>query len=437
MAKTDSKRAKGSGCLVKRGDIYMARWVKDGQVYTRTTGLSDKKKAKDKLAEFVAPFRMGDEAAVIETMTAKLGGVKAQIQRIEDAKPSTTIHDGWETYLKQATKPDSGEVTLAQYQSWYKAFVKWLTTAYPEATELRHVSQGIADEYCGHLSNQVAPTTYNRHVNALTLIWRVLNKIAKIAVNPWEEITRKKFVAHSRRELTVEELIRIIQAAQGEMKMLIAFGIYTGLRLGDCACIRWDNIDMVKHIISVIPAKTARRTKKRVTVPIHQMLFQLLDEIPNEKRRGFVLPTCEARYHQFNAALAKDVAKLFQSVGIQTQTEATETERGRPDAGFHSLRHTFVSLCAAGGVPQSVVQSLVGHGSPAMTAHYTHIGVDTARTAIAALPDVSGGGEPKESNASAEIELDAFLEKLEKLTKDDLKRLIKKAQEIEKTKNPL
>jgi len=428
MARTDSKRAKGTGCLVKRGDIYMARWVVDGKTYTRTTGMSDKQKAKDKLAEFVAPFRMGAEEKVLEILTAQLGGVKAKIEKVNDDKEATKLLDGWKTYLKQATRPDSGEVTLAQYQSWYKAFVDWVSKKYPESTELRHVSQSIADEYCGHLLGEVAPTTYNRHINALTLVWRVLGKTARISVNPWKEITRKKFVAHSRRELTIEELNRIVQAAQGEMKMLIAFGIYTGLRLGDCACIRWDNIDMVKHIISLIPAKTSRRTKSRVIVPIHPTLFQMLDETPHEKRRGFVLPKCEQRYNQYNAALAKDVAKLFQSVGIQTQTEATETERGRPDAGFHSLRHTFVSLCAAGGVPQSVVQSLIGHGSPAMTQHYTHIGVETARTAIASLPDVSGKEMLLIGKLPSVSDLEPILSQMEHLSKEDLKKLIKEAK---------
>jgi len=49
------------------------------------------------------------------------------------------------------------------------------------------------------------------------------------------------------------------------------------------------------------------------------------------------------------------------------------------EVGFHSLRHTYVSLHAERGTPQSVVQAIVGHGSPAMTAHYTHIGEETAR----------------------------------------------------------
>ncbi len=37
------------------------------------------------------------------------------------------------------------------------------------------------------------------------------------------------------------------------------------------------------------------------------------------------------------------------------------------------MRYTFVSVCAKAGVPAILVQSIVGHGNPAMTAHYTRL----------------------------------------------------------------
>lgn len=41
--------------------------------------------------------------------------------------------------------------------------------------------------------------------------------------------------------------------------------------------------------------------------------------------------------------------------------------------GFHSLRHSFVSLCAKAKTPLHVVQKLVGHGSPLLTSDvYLH-----------------------------------------------------------------
>ena len=62
--------------------------------------------------------------------------------------------------------------------------------------------------------------------------------------------------------------------------------------------------------------------------------------------------------------------------------------------GFHSLRHSFVSLCAANRVPQVAIMELVGHGSPAMTALYSHAGEEQKAKAIAALPAlVFSGGE--------------------------------------------
>ena len=56
--------------------------------------------------------------------------------------------------------------------------------------------------------------------------------------------------------------------------------------------------------------------------------------------------------------------------------------------GFHSLRHSFVSLAAASGVPQVVIQDLVGHGSAAMTAHYSHSSLAQKTAAIASIPEI-------------------------------------------------
>ena len=70
--------------------------------------------------------------------------------------------------------------------------------------------------------------------------------------------------------------------------------------------------------------------------------------------------------------------------------ENGERPRAIGRVGFHSLRHSFVSLCAKAGAPQHVVQKRVGHGSPAMTEHYTHADADQKREAIAVLPELTG-----------------------------------------------
>ena len=52
------------------------------------------------------------------------------------------------------------------------------------------------------------------------------------------------------------------------------------------------------------------------------------------------------------------------------------------------MRHSFVSLCAANRVPQAAIMEMVGHGSPAMTALYSHAGDEQKVKAIAGLPAI-------------------------------------------------
>ena len=49
---------------------------------------------------------------------------------------------------------------------------------------------------------------------------------------------------------------------------------------------------------------------------------------------------------------------------------------------FHDLRHTFASRLAMTGAQQKVIQTLLGHKTPAMTDRYTHLSADSLRKAV-------------------------------------------------------
>ena len=432
MAKKASQRAKGTGCLVKRGDIYMARWMRDGKIYTRTTEESDKDAAKLKLAAFLEPFSFKQDSEKLSAISKKIEGAEAHADAL---LPAMALLNAFKAYVDSPNRPDSGERTMKDYEGQFNRFIDWMKEHHPEATEARQVSKDMAFQFAGHIGKTLTPNSFNKYIVLLRRVWKVLlrHPDARLKLNPWEEIQHKTLTTHSRRELTVEELGRIIEASKGEMKLLLALGIYCGLRLGDAATLSWSNVDMVKSVITLVPAKTSRRSKKRVQLPIHKTLYLLLQETPESKRRGYVMPAIAARYQSSFGLLGRDIASLFQSVGIDTTMEV-EGKRSVADCGYHSLRHTFVSLCAAGGVSQSVVQSLVGHGSPAMTQHYTHVSAKTAQAAIATLPNITGTDTPTDDTGATGAKLGAILKKLDGLTKEELKQLVKQAQAIIKTK---
>jgi hypothetical protein len=94
-------------------------------------------------------------------------------------------------------------------------------------------------------------------------------------------------------------------------------------------------------------------------------------------------------YRERNTVLGKRLQNHFISCGIRTQKPGAG-QRATCEVGFHSLRHSFVGLCRAANAPLSVVESLVGHNSPAMTRHYTHTGEAAALDAVNGLPVVIG-----------------------------------------------
>ena len=201
---------------------------------------------------------------------------------------------------------------------------------------------------------------------------------------------------HTRRELTVEELGRVCSSLSGEMRLLFAIGIYTGLRLGDAVKIEWGNIDLVRGMISLVPHKTRKHTNgKPVQIPLHVTLASMLAEVPTEERTGFVLPELAAMYNHDAASVSKRIQAVFETNGIKT-TSSVKSESGRAqiDVGFHSLRHTFVSLSANAGVPLAIVQAIVGHSNPAMTRHYFHESEQALKSAVAALPAIGNTAAP-------------------------------------------
>ena len=382
-----SARSKGTGTLKLRGGIYYAQWIRNGKTFCRSTKTGNYREALAILNELTAPFRTKDKKIMLENLSARIQGVQKEIDQTEANKPSLSVADAWNAYEKAPNRPDSGRRTLEGYEGQFKLFANWVKEHHPEIVELRHITQEVADEFIGNIGATRSPNTYNKYKTFLNCFWEVLKEYGKLTINPWAKIRRKIDVGHSRRELTVEELQHVISAATGEMKTLFAIGIYTGLRLGDCVLLEWGQVDLAKGVISLIPRKTARHTHgKPVIIPINPTLANLFLEY--QQRIGYVLPDFAELYKRRPDAITNRIQKHFRMCGIKTTAEKTNGMYNRVDVGFHSLRHTFVSISANAGVPLAFVQAIVGHSNPAMTAHYYHKDENALKSATAAIPDV-------------------------------------------------
>ena len=380
---------------------WYARWQLKGKDHVVSTGKRNKKAARGELNRLVDEAK-GETTIqeqlqrllnLVGCLTPKEQVVKRQ-EMVQDIlagqERKLRVADGWQAWRANSNREyDPKQATLNGYEAIWRRFQKWAETK--RINHLHELTREHAEEYGAHLwHSKLSPTTFNAHVKFLRGAFAVLETRAGLVSNVWSHIKLKqKNQNEGRRNLTEEELKTALVNACGDLRVMICLGLFTGMRLGDVVNLRWADIDFERGFINVMPLKT-RRYNKRLEIPLQAALSRILVEFKQGGDGDYVFPARRAEYLENVGNVTSQIQEFFQACGIQT-TEAPDhghRRRAIVRVGFHSLRHSFVSLCAKARTPQHVVQQLVGHGSPAMTEHYTHLDPAQKREAIDALPEI-------------------------------------------------
>lgn len=376
----------------------------------------------------LAPLRFKDEAQKRRTLVNELATLeqKAEAAAADLKNQTATLVDGWKIYLdspscpenlkKYGMKPPSNTRAYIA-KMYYRMFLDWMQDNHPEIRLLSEVSEKTAYEYMAFLKKKHGDSGYviNIKIQIIKRLYAALLDDEKITMkmNPFKRIKSVKIMHVTKEALSVEEVRRLIDTAEDpEMRLLVIIGFCTGLRRGDCCTLQWDEIDLDHRIISRIPNKMRNRTQDpenvRVRIGIPHVLLDELSAIPPSKRRGPVLPNICNIYNKNRPRLDSCLESLFKNAKIETVkpgSKSAQHPHGIVIKGFHSLRHTFVSLSAEAGAPQHVIQRIVGHSSPLMTMHYTHLGnADLLRSAdrLPVLP-VDGASDESPGDVIAPI----------------------------------
>jgi integrase len=408
-----SKQPDPGGYVFKRSGspFYYARWWVDGREFTKSTQKRLKVEAEEvRLAMVAASKGTIDVEAAFTNLLTVLGKVpepskQEQLRRsfasrlLAGTRDKLPIAKAWTAWVESPNKQRTPkEATVNSYAGIWKRFERWAVVQ--GVVHLHELDRSHAGKYAEDLwATKVTPSTFNAHIKFLTHVFKVLETKADLTENVWSRITRKdKIRDQGRRNFTADELTTIMEASKGNMRLMIALGLFTGLRLGDVANLRWDEIENDRHsrnpgprpgLIVVKPMKTSR-LGKTVEIPIHASLKAMLAAHRQTTPGEYVFPEERAQYLQNPSNLTSVFQKFLEKckiITVEEKDEKTRRRRSLVKVGFHSLRHSFVTLCAKGGAPMHVVQKLVGHGSPMLTSDvYTHLDTAQKQSAINPLP---------------------------------------------------
>ena len=273
-----------------------------------------------------------------------------------------------------------------------------------------------ADRWIQLLRSSLAARSLNRRIQALRQFGKWLVRARRLDHDPFAALALRNEAAdrrYERRALSAEEFSRLLETAalrplraaqrQATRKgvpetratllralgasraFLYLFAAYSGLRNGELRRLRWRDIDESNSRPSIlIPARSAKARKEQ-SVPLHSTL---LAGIAAHRERLVTLGECiedvsavfPGRVFPRHGTFASDL----KAAGIPKRDAA-----GRV-VSFHSLRHTFITNLAVGGVHPRTTQELARHSKIELTMQtYTHLRLVDLHGALESLPEPS------------------------------------------------
>lgn len=182
---------------------------------------------------------------------------------------------------------------------------------------------------------------------------------------------------HLREVFTVEELKMLVREGMRSdpLFMPVCVLVYGGLRMGEvrAMCWSWDRglVLRVQGDDEFMPKSYHERQ-----LPIQHELRALIDTVPRGKLEDRMFPVLWKRDPSDASA---DIQRYIERAGVD--------RRGRT---AHCLRHTWVSLSQAIGVPTGNVQRRAGHNQASTTAIYSRM-IDAFLDAAQSWPQTSVG----------------------------------------------
>jgi site-specific recombinase XerD len=158
----------------------------------------------------------------------------------------------------------------------------------------------------------------------------------------WRRLKPFKGVAIPRsRFLTIAECTRLLNACDGDFRVLVRAGLETGMRVGELRRLQVRDLNSAAGTLHVRKSKTGRDRHVILTSDAVAFFVQLA----TGRRGSDLLLGREWTPNQHE--------RLIREACIRASIE--------PRVVFHELRHTYASLCVMAAVPLMVVARNLGH----------------------------------------------------------------------------
>jgi len=331
------------------------------------------------IAEEVARMASGgtDKARVQNWLAEVAEATAGKSMRPESTRK---IYEAW---LDREHKKGKNPETLANYEARIRRFLAWLGKRAEEPADILTLEE--CQKFYDQRAGQIAPGTLKKEHEVLQMAFSSAIKKGLLRFNPWGGIERVKQVRRkghgARKAFTVEQVKKLLAAADPEMRGVIYLQAYAGLRIGDASRLKWSSVDFEGAggvgVISFVPEKDSFQREHHE--PLHPSLKTFLQALRKKVKGEYVFPTLSKRKVSGNRGLSRMFKLVMRDAGISPEWQKAHGSQGKRVATYtdHSMKYFFISQLREHGVSTENRQDIVGHENEAVHKGYSGVQMRT------------------------------------------------------------
>lgn len=314
--------------------------------------------------------------------------------------------------FKQRQKIKKSTNTAKSYDQCIRSLAEWLqnpgSADYDpnkrdrDSKEVWEADTADLRTYLRHLLNNggYAGGTVNNHVIAINVFYQELNKMGQegidipqinnpasdLDVSGWSQLKNGTKKEQELKELhylepeEIESLADNVDSPTLRNELIIRMLYQTGLRRGELANTRIDDIDTEERTIKV----RATKTHLNRTVRYQASLDALINRWLNVNRLALSKPDSDYLFPTTHADKIGEayvgtiVGNAAENAGLQEVVFTDASGRERMKISAHTLRHSYAVQCIKNGMDVRTLQKLMGHAQIETTEKYLRLSDDDA-----------------------------------------------------------
>lgn len=220
---------------------------------------------------------------------------------------------------------------LTSFSSWAKSNI--------EGARWSTITRDDIDAYLEHqVAQGLKPATTNRHLAAISAIYRYFQRQGLRVDNPCQYESRRKLAQTIPATLSASDIAKAYKRAHGVRKTLIGLLATTGARIQEVLDLQFEDIDFETNTLHIM-GKGAKERIVRTEAQVLETLKGVKEQLC-ASGRIFYISQRQARYMVYEA-----LAPYCKGKNLNP----------------HTIRHTFATELAKAGENTAAIAKVLGH----------------------------------------------------------------------------